>query len=255
VKVTRIDSFPTKWTHKRHLPTLLNKLHRRRYRAVPALSGLPGLCLPEITHDNRRQEEEYYTKRKLSTWSTQRGWPIPLPCKGRRFSRMKYPLVRRYGSGDRLNKSSAPFAKPAKRCPSTGSRPTAPMIRSARREAWWCVRCSSRNPLGSGKRNRLARLSHPPSVVQQLPSLLGGRSRQRHLISRSEFVNQLSGRFVFQRNMALPLSQGCPLVVTACLHVPVRVTAVRIARIRSWLWGPKYQGITNSVSAARDLIR
>jgi hypothetical protein len=154
-----------------------------------------------------------------------------------------------------VSRMKDPLARRGERCPSTGSGPTAPMIGSVRRDRGWCVRCSSRLPLGSRKRNRLARLSHPPSVVQQLPSLLGGRSRQRHLISRSEFVNQLSGRFVFQRNMALPLSQGCPLVVTACLHVPVRVTAVRIARIRSWLWGPKYQGITNWVSAARDLIR
>jgi hypothetical protein len=55
-------------------------------------------------------------------------------------SRMKNRLVRRYGSGDRLNKSSAPFAKPAKRCPSTGSGQSALMVGSARREAWWCVR-------------------------------------------------------------------------------------------------------------------
>jgi hypothetical protein len=82
------------------------------------------------------------------------------------FSRMKNPLVRRYGSGDRFKKSSAPFAKSAKRCPSTGSGPTSPMIGSARREAWWCVRCSSRLPPESQKRNRLERLSHPPKRIK-----------------------------------------------------------------------------------------
>jgi hypothetical protein len=53
---------------------------------------------------------------------------------------MRNRPVLRYGSGDRLNKSSAPFAKPAKRCPSTGSGQSALMVGSARREAWWCVR-------------------------------------------------------------------------------------------------------------------
>jgi hypothetical protein len=53
-------------------------------RPYVAEGGWPSLCPPDITHRNRRHAEEYYTKRKLSTWSTQRGWPIPLPCKGRR---------------------------------------------------------------------------------------------------------------------------------------------------------------------------
>jgi hypothetical protein len=109
----------------------------------------------EVHSRQSKAAEEYYTKRRLSTWSIQRGWSTLCLVRVGGFSRMKNRVVRRYGPGDRLNKSSAPFAIPAKSA--------APMIGSARREAWWCVRCSSRLPLGSQKRNRVKRLSHPPN--------------------------------------------------------------------------------------------
>src|SRR5579863_3927151 len=53
-------------------------------RSFSLFGGWPILCSPKFTYEIRRHVEEYYTKRKLSTWSIKRGWPIPLPCKGRR---------------------------------------------------------------------------------------------------------------------------------------------------------------------------